>query len=163
MRKKGSLERWELLRNIAADMHDQEHKPAAIAKALGVSVRTVYEWLALYRVRGREALRSRKPTGRRSRLTADQRQRLAGLLEATPEQNGFAGKYLWTQQLIADLILREFGVSYHHDRIGRILKRIDFTHQKPMRRARERDEAKIDAWRQEVWPELLKKVPSPEA
>jgi transposase len=68
---------------------------------------------------------------------------------------------MWTQQLIAHLIEREFGIRYHHDRICRILKRMGFTHQKPARRAKERDEAKIQQWRTEVWPALLKKVPTP--
>jgi transposase len=161
MRRKGSLESWELRRNIAADMHEQGHKPGAIAKALGVSVRTVYQWLAARRAGGREALRSAKPTGRRPRLSAAQKARLAELLLTTPEQNGFAGRHLWTQRLIADLIGREFGVTYHHDRVGRILRAIGFTHQKPARRAKERDEAAIQAWRATAWPDLLKKAPTP--
>ena len=65
--------------------------------------------------------------------------------------------------MIADLILREFGVAYHHDHVGVILKEMGFTHQKPARRARERDEAVIDSWRRETWPGLLKKVPRPGA
>lgn len=152
------MESWEVRRNIAIDMHAQGHSPGSIAAALKVSVRTVYQWLGAYRAGGREALRSRKPPGRRSRLSIADKQRLAELLLKSPEENGFAGRYLWTQQLIADLIEREFGVKYHHDRICRILKMIDFTHQKPARRARERDEVKISRWREEVWPELLKKV-----
>lgn len=161
MRKKGSLESWELRRHIAADMREQGHKPAAIANALKVSVRTVYQWLAAHRAGGRQALRSVKPTGRKPRLTQEQKGRLAELLLATPQHNGFAGHYLWTQQLIADLIEREFGVKYHHDRVGRILRAIGFTHQKPARRAKERDEAAIQAWRTSVWPALLKKMPTP--
>ena len=152
------MESWELRRNIAIDMHGQGHSPASIAAALKVSVRTVYQWLGAYRAGGREMLRSRKPPGRRCRLSVADKQRLAELLVRSPEENGFAGRYLWTQQLIADLIEREFGVKYHHDRICRILKMIDFTHQKPARRAKERDEAQISRWREEVWPELLKKV-----
>lgn len=161
MRQKGSLESWELRRHIAVDMHGQGHKPAAIAKALKVSVRTVYQWLAACRAGGRQALRSAKPTGRKPRLTEEQKARLAELLLGTPEHNGFTGRYLWTQQLIADLIEREFAVRYHHDRVGRILRAIGFTHQKPARRAKERDEARIQAWRTTAWPELLKKVPMP--
>jgi transposase len=42
-----------------------------------------------------------------------------------------------------------------------ILHELGFSHQKPARRAAERDEARIDAWRGEVWPALLKKVPTP--
>ena len=70
-------------------------------------------------------------------------------------------KYLWTQRLIADLVLREFGVRYHHDHVGVILKEMGFTHQKPARRAVERDEQRIEGWRREAWPALLKKVPTP--
>jgi transposase len=142
-------------------MHEQGHAPAAIAAALTVSVRTVYQWLALYRAGGGAALRSGKSTGRKRRLSDEQRDQLKEWLLKTPEQHGFAGRYLWTQQLIADLIERAFAVTYHHDRIGRILKMIDVTHQKPARRARERDEAKIQQWRDEVWPALVKKAPTP--
>ena len=109
--------------------------------------------------RGREGLRSLRHAGRPPRLTPAQKGRLAELLLGTPAGCGF-DKYLWTQQLIADLIAREFGVSYHHDHVGVILKAMGFTHQKPARRARERDEQKIGAWRREDWPALLKKVPS---
>jgi transposase len=160
MRKKGSPEEWELRRNIAANMLEQGHEPKVVAAAVGVAAQTVRQWDRVRRAGGRAALRSRKPPGRKARLTDEQRAKLGELLLNSPEELGFVGRYLWTQQLIADLIAREFGVTYHHDRIGRILKRIGFTHQKPARRAKERDEQKIQQWRSEVWPDLLKKVPS---
>jgi transposase len=160
MRKKGSPEEWELRRNIAANMLEQGHEPKVVAAAVGVAAQTVRRWDRVRRAGGRAALRSRKPPGRQSRLNDERRAKLRELLLKSPEELGFAGRYLWTQQLIADLIAREFDVTYHHDRIGRILKRIGFTHQKPARRARERDEQKIQRWRSEVWPDLLKKVPS---
>ena len=161
MRKKGTAAEWERVRNIAANMIDQGQAPADIARALGVAAQTVREWRRDYQAGGRAALASGKPTGRPAKLSADQRARLAELLVAPPAERGFAGRYLWTQQLIADLILREFGVTFHHDHVGVILKAIGFTHQKPMRRARERDEAKIEAWRREAWPALLKKASRP--
>jgi putative transposase len=160
MRKKGSAEEWELRRNIAANMLEQGHKPKVVAAAVGVAAQTVRQWDRVRLAGGRAALRSRKPPGRKSRLTDEQRAKVRQLLLKSPEELGFAGRYFWTQQLIADLIAREFGVTYHHDRIGRILKRIGVTHQKPARRAKERDEQKIQHWRAEVWPDLLKKVPS---
>src|SRR3569833_2400151 len=138
-------------------MHEQGYKHKAIAKALSVSVRTGYQWLARCRQGGRQALVSRKPPGRKSRLTQQQNQQLVLMLQKTPEENGFAGRYLWTQQLIADLIEREFSIKYHHDRIGRILKTLGFSHQMPARRAHERDEVKIQQWREQTWPQLLKK------
>jgi transposase len=162
MRKKGSRETWEAKRNIAANMLDLGKKPAEIAVAIGVAVQTVREWARRYRKGGRAALASRKAPGRPVELGPSQRERLAELLLKTPAECGY-DKYLWTQQLIADLVQREFGVSYHHDHIGVVLKQMGFTHQKPARRARERDEQKIEAWRREVWPDLLKKAPTPAA
>jgi transposase len=162
MRRKGSSEQWEWLRNVAANMFDQEMAPEQIAGVLEVDAQTVRAWRRNYRKGGRAALASRKPPGRPSELDPAQRDRLAEMLLKTPAECGF-DRYLWTQQLIAELIEREFGVSYHHDHVGVVLKRMGFTHQKPTRRARERDERRIEAWRKDVWPELLKKVPPPAA
>lgn len=162
MRKKGTREEWDRVRGIAANMFDQDTEPAEVAAALGVAAQTVRAWRRAYRKGGRPALASRKPTGRPPRLTAAQRVRLAGLLAAgAPAACGFAGRHLWTQQLVADLVAREFGVRYHHDHVGVILRDLGFTHQKPARRAVERDEAAIEAWRRDAWPALLKKTPRP--
>lgn len=145
---------------IAANMFELELKTAVIASSLGVDDQTVRQWRRRWQAGGRGALRSSRLGGRRPRLDNAQKAKLGELLLKTPAECGF-DKYLWTQQLIANLIQREFGVSYHHDHVGVILKQLQFTHQKPAARAKERDEQKIQAWRQEAWPALLKKVPRP--
>ena len=162
MRRKGTREEWDRVRAIAANMLDAGEAPAVVARHLGVAAQTVRQWRRDYRSGGRDALRSVKPPGRPAKLTAAQRHTLAEVLLKTPAQCGFAAdRHLWTQQLIADLVAREFGVAYHHDHVGVILKAIGFTHQKPARRAAERDEGRIEAWRREAWPALLKKAPTP--
>jgi transposase len=147
---------------IAANMFEQELETRVIAKSLTVAEQTVRKWRRAFAATGRDGLRSHKHAGPAPRLDAEQATRLAELLEKTPAECGL-DRYLWTQQLIADLIEREFGVSYHHDHVGVILRRIGFSHQKPARRARERDEAGIQAWRKEAWPDLFKKAPGPAA
>jgi transposase len=142
---------------IAANMFDQKLDPKLIAKSLNVAVQTVRGWRRIYRVGGREALWMNRHPGRPPLLSEPDRETLAALLLQTPAECGF-DKYLWTTQLIADLIKREFQVSYHNDHVGKLLERIGFTHQKPARRARERDEVKIEGWRRETWPALLKKA-----
>lgn len=42
--------------------------------------------------------------------------------------------------------------------MSRLLKHLNWTPQKPIERASQRDEAKIATWRQEVWHELKKKA-----
>jgi transposase len=159
MRKKGSAEELERTRMIAANLFDQKLKPSQIAAALGVAVQTVRHWRRVYLKGGREALRLHRHPGRPALLSETDRQKLAGLVVRTPAECGF-DKYLWTTQLIAELIAREFGITYHNDHVGVILGAMGFTHQKPARRARERDEAKIEGWRQDIWPALLKKASS---
>lgn len=158
MRRPGSQSDWEKLRLIAANMFEQGLACGVIAVSLKVDDQTVRRWRRMFEAGGVEALRSRKHAGRPGRMNPQQKQRLCELLLKGPAECGFA-RYLWTQQLIADLIEREFGISYHHDHVGLILKELGFTHQKPMRRAKERDEARIQAWRSEQWPALQKKVP----
>lgn len=143
---------------IAANLFDQKLATAQIAAALEADDQTVRRWRRVYNKSGRDGLRLNKHPGRPPLLREADREKLAELLLKTPAECGL-DKYLWTTQLIAELIAREFNVRYHHDHVGVILGAMGFTHQKPARRARERDEAKIDAWRRETWPALLKKVP----
>ncbi|MFL6114263.1 MAG: IS630 family transposase [Catenulispora sp.] len=161
MRRKGSPAEWEGKRMTAANMFEQGLTTAVIAAVLEVDDQTVRRWRRQFEAGGRDALRSRKHPGRTAALDEARRARLADLLLKTPVQCGFAGRHLWTQQLIAELIAREFGVTYHHDHVGVILKGIGFTHQKPARRAVERDEQRVEAWRREAWPALLKKASTP--
>lgn len=63
---------------------------------------------------------------------------------------------LWTTARIAVLIKREFGVDYHRDHIGRLMHSLNWSHQKPERRALERDEQAIARWKQKDWPRVKK-------
>lgn len=138
-------------------MFEQDLATRVIVTSLKVDDQTIRRWRRQFKAKGRDGLLSRKHLGRPSRLTPRQKNRLADLLAKTPVECGL-DRYLWTQQLIADLIAREFGINYHHDHIGVILRDMGFTHQKPARRAQERDEARIETWRKKFWPALLKKV-----
>jgi transposase len=47
-----------------------------------------------------------------------------------------------------------FGVVYHPTHVGRLLKTLRWSPQKPRRRARQRDEAALAQWHDEIWPAL---------
>ncbi len=78
------------------------------------------------------------------------------MLDKGAEHFGFRGD-VWTQPRVAKLVERKFGVSYHPGHVGRILKAIGWSRQKPVRRASQRDEAAIERWRIEKWLEIKKK------
>jgi transposase len=91
-------------------------------------------------------------------LSPDQQQHLLAMLSEGAEAHGFRGQ-VWTQPRIARLIKRAFGVVYHPRHVGRLLKRLKWSPQKPAHRASQRDEAAIERWRTETW-EALKKSPA---
>jgi len=90
------------------------------------------------------------------RLSAAQRARLPEFLAQGAEAYGFRGA-LWTRGRVAEVIRREFGVTYDVSHVGRILRACDWSLQKPVRRAKQRDEDAIRAWKEEHWPEVEKK------
>jgi hypothetical protein len=70
------------------------------------------------------------------------------------EAYGFRGS-AWTRARVAKVIEEEFGVAYDKSRVSRLLKRLGWTRQAPIRRAGQRDEQAIERWRMATWPRLL--------
>jgi transposase len=64
---------------------------------------------------------------------------------------------VWTRARVAEVIKRQFGVAYHPDQVGRLLRAVGWSVQKPIERATQRDEAAIATWREEQWPDIKKK------
>jgi len=89
-------------------------------------------------------------------LTVGQRRRLIRLLLRGPRKHGY-GTELWTLARVAEVIAVTFGVQYHPSAVWHILRAMDWSCQKPERRARERDEEAIARWRQQDWPRIKKR------
>ena len=94
------------------------------------------------------------PTGHPPKLSAAQKNLIPEFLWHGPEAYGFRG-LVWTCARIALVIEEEFGVRYHKDHVGRLLKELRWTPQVPIKRAVQRDEQAIRCWREEVWPQLF--------
>jgi transposase len=145
---------WKEARRLQA--WQLKHKGWAqrqIAEAFGVSEGAVSQWMTRAREGGVEALRRRPPPGASRRLSPEQLTRLPALLQRGAEAFGFRGQ-VWTRARVAVVIRFAFGVSYHTVQVGRLLKASRWSPQKPMRRARQRDEAAIAHWREQTWPAL---------
>lgn len=140
----------------AFELHQKGWKQKDIAEALGVTKGAVSQWLKRAKEGGIDALRHRKPPGASCRLTPEQRAQLPQLLAQGARSFGFQGD-LWTLPRVAEVIRREFGVSYDPSQVGRILKGCGLSLQKPLRRATQRDEAAIQRWKEERWPQLKKR------
>ena len=133
----------------------------AIAAALGVTEGAVSQWLK--RARAAEGgpvagLRRRPRLGVRPRLSTEQRARIPEVLAHGAPSFGFEGDF-WTTKRVAAVIGRELGVRYHRNHIGKVLRRLGLSLQRPVVRATQRDEAVIAAWTAERWPASEKKPP----
>ena len=150
------VEHWDESRRFRAlKLHEQGWLQVEIAEALGVTKGAVSQWLSRARREGPEALRNHLPPGPTPRLAEAQRAQLPSLLQRGAEAFGFAGD-IWTTTRVAEVIRREFGVSYHRAHISKVMRGIGWSLQKPARRAIQRDEKAIEQWRKERWPDLKK-------
>lgn len=140
----------------AWELKEKGWSQKAIAEALDVSKAAVSDWMRRGREGGPEALRTQPKSGAPRRLTDKQWAWLPTLLKQGAEHFGFRGE-VWTRRRVASVIEREFGVRYSLTQVGRILKAVRWSSQKPVERAEQRDEAAIEHWRSQTWPELQKK------
>ncbi|MCW7755504.1 IS630 family transposase, partial [Desulfobotulus sp. H1] len=65
---------------------------------------------------------------------------------------------LWTREMIREFIKKEFGVSISKATVGRLLKKIGFSPQKPLKKAWQRDEDRVKEWVQNKFPEIKKQA-----
>lgn len=126
-----------------------------IARRIGCHASSVLRWRNAFRSKGPEGLKPKPASGRPPKLSWQQKQRLVRLLAQGAVAHGYRTE-LWTTQRIADLIEQRLGVRYHRNHVGKLLHRVGWSHQKPERRAIEREEAAIQTWKQTVWPRVKK-------
>jgi transposase len=126
---------------------------AEIARQLGVSRTSVTRWKQRLEQEGLRGLHRRSAPGRASSLSAAQWCQLFRILGRGAPAAGFETER-WTQRRIAVVIEREFGVPYHFRSLSRALRAWDWSPQRPLPRAKERDEALIAAWLRRDWPRI---------
>jgi transposase len=143
-------------RKRAWTLKEQGWRQKDIAAALGVSEGAVSQWLKRGRAGGVEALGAHPPKGVAPRLSAEQKAQIPALLAKGAEVYGFRGD-VWTARRVAEVIQRTFGVRYHRDHVGRLLREAGWSRQHPIERATQRDEAAIEDWYEQRWPALKKK------
>jgi transposase len=143
-------------RRRAWALHQQGWTQQHIAAALGVTQGAVSQWLTRATAHGVGALHDRPPPGRPPELTRDQRLQLVDLLTQGAQAWGFRGA-VWTCGRVAHLIREQFGVRYHPAHVSRLRKHLEWTPQRPIVRATQRDDDAIAAWYAERWPALKKR------
>ena len=141
----------------ALDLKREGWTHQEVAEALGVSKVAVSKWMKAVRQAGVQGLQARLRKGATPKLTLEQKALLPDYLSHGAEAYGFRGA-VWTCARVATVIRREFDVSYHKAHVSRLLKELEWTPQKPLTRASQRDEIRIAEWRKNTWPELVRQA-----
>jgi transposase len=135
-------------------IRDEGAHPEEVAAALGLRRSTVYGWLAKFREGGWDALRAKPVPGRAPKLTGQQMGRLYALIVGTdPRQLSFAFA-LWTRDLVRELIRREFGVALSAVSVGRLLRTLGLSPQRPLWRAYQQSPEAVEVWKTETFPAI---------
>ena len=147
---------WREERRLRAwKLKEQGWQQKEIAVALGVSEGAVSQWLKRGRAGGVAALKAHPPKGMTPRLTAEQKMQIPVLLAKGAEAYGFRGD-VWTASRVAEVIKRTFGVRYHRDHVGKLMREAGWSRQKPVERASQRNEEALKNWSEERWPDIKK-------
>jgi transposase len=146
----------EEIRIRAVKSVENGESPETVIKALGLTRPQIYEWLSKYREGGIEALRSRKAPGKTPKLTGKQLRKIYSLVVGIdPRQLKFEFA-LWTRGMVRELIMREFRVQLSEVSVGRLLKKLGLSPQRPQRRAYQQDELLVVKWMAEDLPAIKK-------
>jgi len=144
----------EQLRKAAVKRVEAGESPELVAEGLGINRRTIYRWLSAYHYGGEAALKAKPIPGKPPKLDGKQMQRLARIIRTkNPLQLKFEYA-LWTLAMVRVLIRQEFGVRLSEVSVGRLLKRLGFSPQRPLYRAWQQNPVLVEQWREKTYPEI---------
>ena len=147
----------EHLRITAIEMvRRQNLKPTVVTRLLKLSDKVIYLWLRAFDQAGLKALKEKKATGRPSFLSVVQKKQVRRwIIGKSPTQWGLDFG-LWTRQIVAELIFREFKISVSLATVSNLLAELSITPQRPLYRSKERNESAIKRWLKNDLPRIIK-------
>src|SRR4030042_1748719 len=147
----------ELWKRAVARVQSGE-SPEVVVRAMGFTRAYIYNWLAMYRAGGWDALDARKRGGRPRKLNGSIiRWVYQVVVGKDPRQYKFPFA-LWTRNAIATLIYQRYDIRLSANSVGRLLAQLGITPQKPLWRAYQQDPERVRQWGQEEYPSIAKEA-----
>jgi transposase len=132
--------------------------PEQLARVLDINPRSIYRWLEKYHYGGKDALKAKPIPGRPPKLSGEQMSWIATTVrEKNPLQLQFPFA-LWTLGMIRALIRSRFGVALSEVSVGRLMRTLGFTPQRPLHRAYQQDPVLVEKWRVEEYPQIQQRA-----
>ena len=153
----GTAQELERRRRRAVELVNDGEAPTTVARILGADRTSVYRWCKLA-AQDAHALAAKPHPHRPAQLSEAQLRKLEVLLRQGAKAHGWINQ-LWTTARVAEVIQRHFGIRFHHDHVGRFLrKRLGWSVQRPRRKARERQEEAILTWQVHQFPRIAREA-----
>jgi len=144
----------EEMRIRAVQRVEAGESPEVVIKALGFSRARIYEWLALYREGGLDALRAKPVPGAAPKLDGKALDWLYRTITlSNPQQFKFEFA-LWTRAMVRELIRKQFKVALSEVSVGRLLRKLGLSPQRPLMRAYQRDPELVADWIKNEFPRI---------
>lgn len=143
------------LKAVGIFRQNRTHPQAEVVRLLKVSRQTASRWYEAWKGRGVVALKAAGRAGRKPRLEDAALRRVEKALLQGPKVHGFSTE-LWTLERAATVIRRTSGVEYHPGHVWRVLRRLGWSRQRPLRQAKEKDPVATAHWLKERWPQVKK-------
>lgn len=153
----GRRGRQQARRLRAAQLFSEGKTRAAVARILGVSWRSVHEWHKTWKQSGESGLKAGSKPGPTPKFSDEEVAEVETELKAGAVAQGYSNE-LWTLRRISALILKTTGKRASQTEAWRLLRRMGWSPQKPIRQARERSEETITQWKEQKWPEICRKA-----
>ena len=145
----------EQLRIAAVRRVNAGESPESVAAGMGINRRQIYRWIEAFHYGGEDALKAKTILGAQPKLNAKQMAKLSRIVrEKNPLQLKFQYA-LWTLAIIRELIRREFAVNLSEVSVGRLMRRLGFSPQRPLYRAWQQDPKLVAEWRTQEYPKIV--------
>lgn len=158
--RKLSPEALEEIRIRAVQLVQAGESPERVIKALGFARACMYNWLARFRSGGLSALKTGSRTGRPRKLSGSQ---IAWIYRTVVDGDPLQMKFpfaLWTRSMIAMAIKSKFGIKLSETSVGRLLRQLGLSCQKPLFRAYQQNPEAVAEWKQQVYPTIRRRAKS---
>lgn len=157
-----SLNELRILRKRAVEsiiLGDLSKRQAAAA--FGFSRTSIWKYLKEYKSAKEQSFEYKQRgvrNGTGSKINKDQESELISkILSYTPDELGM-NYTLWTSKVVQQYIELHYGIKYNRRSIRKIMTRLGFSAQKPIKLAYQRDPTKIETWLQDTYPKIKRRA-----
>jgi len=122
---------------------------AAAAKIGGMDRQTLRDWVHRFNASGPEGLIDNRTEGPKPRLSEEQLAQFAKIVEAGPDREK-DGIVRWRRVDLKRVIVERFGVDFHPRYVGKLLKKLGFSHISARPRHPAQDEQIVEGFKKRM-------------